>query len=140
MESSACASRLSRLSFYLCSAGSPAASPQPSCPSSSICLLHAHFSHGAPNASSRPCAFTFPLGTGHFLPRPLTSHLTSTSDICLGLLPLSWTVPCIGYPHEIFASPRAIAVVFGNWHGIMSNSPARSQIPTNPIRSTEYKG
>lgn len=30
---------------------------------------------------------------------------------------MSQTVPCIGYLHEIFASPLPIAVVSGNWHG-----------------------
>ena len=109
-------------------------------PFPSFVLIFPRGPTGTPNACSMPCAFTFPLGTGHFLPRPLASHLTSTSDICLGLLPLSQTVPCIGYLHEIFASPPAIAIVFGNWHGIMSNSPAQSQIPTNPLCSAEYRG
>lgn len=85
---------------------------------------------GAPNACSRPSAFAFPLGTGHFLPRSFASHLISASANCLGLLALSPTVPCTEYLHEIFASPPALAIVFGNGYDIMSNSAAQSQIPT----------
>lgn len=109
-------------------------------PFSSLMPIFPSGATDAPNACSRPCAFTFSLASGRFLPRPLASPLTSTSDICLGLLPLSQAVPCIGYPHEIFVSSPAVAVVFGNWHGITPNSPAQRQIPTNPVCSAESRG
>lgn len=111
LESSTCIHRLSCLAVYPCSAGSPAASLQPSHPSSPFSLLLARFSHKCSKCLFQAMCFPLPFGHWAFSPGRLVSHLTSTSDTCLGLLPLSQTVPCTGDLREIFASPPAIAAV-----------------------------
>lgn len=60
----------------------------------------------------------------------------SSNSHSLGTLPLAQPVPCSVYLQEILASPSAIAVEFSSWQRIKSNSPALSQIPTNPTCST----
>lgn len=100
---------------------------QPSCPFPSPFCAHLpqerlKFSKGTFQAM----CFHFPFGRWAFS----ASHPTPTA------LPLAQPVPCSVYLQEILASPSAIAVEFGSWQRIKSNSPALSQIPTNPTCST----
>lgn len=86
----------------------------------------------SPNTRSRPPAFTFPLDTGLFLPLiqlPREPWLPAFDT----------AGPCSVHLQEILPSLPAVIVEFGTWQKVKSNSPALSQIPTNPTYSMESR-